>query len=197
MSFTEKNIVLEQEYKKLGLKVFLSPLENNQIDYLIRLAQDPNLVDLMGINLAIKPGDIAGFIQTISAYSFPYSRKSQPLIYGAYLNLENLPIGYGVLKGFNQDLLTAEVGIAILDNNYRNGGYGRLILNRLVAYAFQELGMQKIGAAILSTNMKSINMCKKTGFIVQKNEPWTMPNGDLVRMFLLELEAKNFLRLSS
>ncbi|MBZ8181480.1 GNAT family N-acetyltransferase [Oscillatoria salina] len=197
MSFTKKNIVLEQEYKKLGLKVFLSPLENKQIDYLIRLAQDPNLVDLMGINLAIQPGDIEGFIQTISAYSFPYSRKSKPLIYGVYFNVENLPIGYGVLKGFNQDLLTAEVGIAILDNTYRNRGYGRLVLNRLVAYAFQELGMQKIGAAILSSNMKSINMCKKSGFIVQKNELWKMPNGELVSMVLLELQAEDFIVLSA
>lgn len=192
----DKSIVLQQEYKRLGLKIFLSPMENSHINHLIDLAQDPDLQDLMGINLSIKPGDTEAFIQTIAAFTFPYSQNSPPLIYGAYLNSESLPIGYGVLKGLNQDLHTAEVGVAVLDNRYRDRGYGRLILNRIAHYAFQELGIHTIGAAILCSNMKSINMCKKTGFVVKKYDLWPMPNGDLENMALIELHVKDFVPLS-
>ncbi|NEP06913.1 MAG: GNAT family N-acetyltransferase, partial [Okeania sp. SIO4D6] len=92
------------------------------------------------------------FIETISSYAFPYSQKSQPLPFGIYLDLENFPIGYVVLKGLNMDLFTAEIGIAILDEKYRNKGYGTLALKRLIIYAFQELYIQTIGAAILLSN---------------------------------------------
>jgi len=35
------------------------------------------------------------------------------------------------------DLLTTEIGIAILDKKYRNKGYGTLGLKRLIIYTFQ------------------------------------------------------------
>ena len=79
------------------------------------------------------------------------------------------------------DLFTAEIGIAILDKKYRNKGYGTLALKRLIIYAFQELYIQTIGAAILLSNKASINMFKNLGFVVTEimYKSWPMPNGDL------------------
>ena len=128
-------------------------------------------------------------MQAISDGTLPYSRKSQPLIFGVYLAAESLPIGYVLLKGFNMDLFTAETAVAILDKKYRNKGYGKLALKRLIIYSFNELDIQTIGATILLSNKSSINMVKNLGFVVTeiKYKSWLMPNGELVDMVFLEL----------
>ncbi|MGC1195868.1 MAG: hypothetical protein WA882_03140, partial [Geitlerinemataceae cyanobacterium] len=110
----DKKILLVQEHKATGFKVFLTSLEDSHIRHLIKLAQDPSLVDLLGWNTFFELDETEKFIEAISEYAFPFSRKSQPLVFGVYLEQEGLPIGYVVLKGLNMDLLTAEIGVAIL-----------------------------------------------------------------------------------
>lgn len=187
----DSKIRLEHKHKPTGLKIFLTSMEESHIKHLIKLIQDPSLIDLLGWDTFFESDDIEKFIQAISDYTFPYSRKSQPLLFGVYLEPEALPIGYVVLKGLNIDLLTAEVGVVILDQKYRSKGYGKLALQRLIIYAFNELHLQTIGAAILCSNKRSINMVKNLGFVVKEvmYNSWTMPNGDLVDMVLMELPS--------
>lgn len=85
--------------------------------------------------------------------------------------------------------MTVKIGVAILDPKCRHKGYGSLGLKRIVNYAFDELHIQTIGAAILSSNKSSINMCKNLGFVVReiRYNSWTMPNGDLADMTCMEL----------
>ncbi len=87
------------------------------------------------------------------------------------------------------DLLTTEIGIAILDKKYRNQGYGTLALKRLIIYAFEELYIQTIGAVVLLSNKRSINIFKNLGFVVREimYKSWPMPNGELADMVLMEL----------
>ncbi|NEP06912.1 MAG: hypothetical protein F6K34_20065 [Okeania sp. SIO4D6] len=61
---------------------------------------------------------------------------------------------------------------------------------RLIIYAFQELYIQTIGAAILLSNNRSINMFKNLGFVVREimYKSWPMPNGELADMVLMELK---------
>ena len=190
----DKKILLEQEHKKTGFKVFLASMEDSHIKHLIKLAQDPSLPDLLGWNTFFELDQTEQFIEAISSYALPYSRKSQPLVFGVYLDPESLPIGYVVLKGLNTDLLTSEIGVAILDQKYRSKGYGKLALKRLVIYAFDELQIKTIGSAILSSNKSSINMTKNLGFIVSEimYKSWPMPDGDLVDMVLMELTKETW-----
>ena len=186
----EKKIILEQKHNATGTKIFLVSMEDEHIRHLMKLARDPNLIDLMGWYPFFEPHETEQFIEALSCFALPYSRKSQPLLFGIYLELENFPIGYSVLKGLNMDLLTAEVGIAVLEQKYRNRGYGRLGLQRVVNYAFDELQLKTIGAAILASNISSINMCKRTGFVEREmmRNSWEMPNGDLADMMWMELK---------
>lgn len=87
------------------------------------------------------------------------------------------------------DLLTAETAVAILDQKYRNKGYGKLALKRVILYAFDELGIKTIGATIILSNKSSINMVKNLGFVATeiKNKSWPMPNGELADMVFMEL----------
>lgn len=183
--------ILEQEHKPTGRKVFLASMEDSHIKHLIKLARDPILINLMGWNTFFEPDDTEQFIEAISSYALPYSRKSQPLVFGVYLDPEDLPVGYAVLKGMNIDLLTAEIGVAILDKKYRNKGYGKLGFKRLVNYALNQLHIQTIGAAILLSNKSSINMCKNLGFVVREimYNSWQMPNEDVVDMVWMELTS--------
>ncbi|NEO51902.1 MAG: GNAT family N-acetyltransferase [Okeania sp. SIO3B5] len=188
-----ERILLEQEHKAAGSKFFLASMANSHVKHLIKLAQDESLIDLLGWNTFFNPDETEEFIEAISSYAFPYSRKSQPLPFGIYLNKDNFPIGYVVLKGLNMDLLTTEIGIAIMDKKYRNKGYGTLALKRLILYAFQELHIQTIGAVILLSNNRSINMFKNLDFVVREimYKSWPMPNGELADMVLMELKNDN------
>ncbi|NEO20877.1 MULTISPECIES: GNAT family N-acetyltransferase [unclassified Moorena] len=132
----DNRILLEQSHKATELKVFLASMEDSHIQHLIKLAQDPSLPDLLGWNTFFELDETEKFIEAISSYAFPYSRKSQPLAFGVYLDPEELPIGYVVLKGLNMDLFTTEIGVAILDKKHRNKGYGKIALNRLITYTF-------------------------------------------------------------
>ncbi|MEQ9359598.1 GNAT family N-acetyltransferase [Coleofasciculus chthonoplastes] len=192
-----KKILLEQEFKKTGAKFFLASMDDVHIKHLIQLAQVPNLIELMDWGGLFKIDETEKFIQAISLYGCPYSRKSEILLLGIYLEPEELPIGYVILKGLNMDLLTAEVGIAILDKKYRDKGYGRLALNRMIIYAFNKLKIKTIGATIISSNKQSINMCKNLGFFVREIMPksWSMANGELVDMLWLELTPVKHKRL--
>lgn len=188
------NVLLEKTHKATGLRIFLTPMSDRHIQHLILLARDPSLIDQMGWNTFFELEDTEKFIQDISAFVLPYSQLSQPLVLGIYLDLTSLPIGYAVLKGLNMTLLTAEIGVAILDRKHRNGGYGRLALQRMVKYAFSDLNLQKIGATILLSNTSSINMCKKTGFVVKEimTDSWSMPNGDITDMVWMEVTQETW-----
>lgn len=188
---TEK-VILEQQHKATGTTIFLTSMEDEHVRHLIQLARDPDLSDLMGWSPFFEPNETEKFVEAISCIALSYSRKSQPIVLGISLDLEALPIGYTVLKGLNMDMLTAEVGLAVLDRKYRTRGYGRLGLKRIVNYAFDELNIETIGAAILSSNVGSINMCKKTGFIIREimRNSWPMPDGTLADMTWMEVKRQ-------
>ncbi|MDJ1170849.1 GNAT family N-acetyltransferase [Roseofilum sp. BLCC_M154] len=189
-----ETLCLKQEHKATQLKIFLLPLNESHIQHLIRLAQEKDLVNLMGWDTFFEIEDTAGFITAISEYALPDSIASDPIVLGIYLDRDAKPIGYAVLKGLNEQLKTAEVGVAVLDRKYRNKGYGRLGLNRILAYAFQELGMTRIWATILPSNHYSVNMVKKSGFSVKELMPnsWTLPNGELVDMVWMEVTPETW-----
>ncbi|MEM9213149.1 MAG: GNAT family N-acetyltransferase [Cyanobacteria bacterium P01_F01_bin.150] len=188
MSLSNARVITE--YQKANRKVILALIEEDDIKHLIKLAKDPELIDAMGWETSFSSDDVDGFVEALAAYALPFSRPSEPVVLGVFLETEPQPIGYGVLKGFNMDLLTTETGVAILDRRYRNKGYGRLTLQGMVTHAFNELNIKRIGAAILASNKTSINMCKRSGFFVKEimTESWNMPNGDLVDMVWMEVE---------
>lgn len=182
-------ICLEEEHKATGIKLFLSPITESHTEHLIRLARDPSLTDLMGWNTCFEPHETEKFIEEVANYALPYSQKSQPIVFGVYLDPEDLPIGYVALKGLNTNLLTAEISVAILDKRYRNKGHGRLALKRMIAHGFDDLGIQTIAAAILASNQSSINMVKRLGFSVKEvmEKSWVLPNGERADMLWVEL----------
>lgn len=186
--------ILEQANPATGSKVFLTFMADSHIRHLIKLARDPDLMDSMGWNTFFEEDDMEGFIESISCFSFPYSQKSQPIVFGIYLESGELPIGYVALKGLNRDLLTAEIAVAILDKQFRDKGYGRLALKRMISYAFHELDIKTIAAAILVSNRMSTNMVKRLGFVVKEvmYNSWPLPSGELADMLWMEVTSETW-----
>lgn len=50
-------------------------MANSHIKYLIKLAQDESLIDLLGWNTFFNPHDTEEFIEAISSYAFPILAK--------------------------------------------------------------------------------------------------------------------------
>ena len=185
-------MLLEITHPTTGHKIFLERMDDSHIQGLIRLAQDPSLAPLVGWDTFFELDAIEEFIKAISLFAFPYSRDSQPIVLGIYLDVEDLPIGYVVLKGINMELHTAEFGIAILDKRYRGQGYGWLASDLFIDYAFSELGFKVIAAAVLTSNRKSLNMFERLGFTTRETWHyfWPLPNGNKVDMLWMELTSK-------
>jgi len=189
-----KIVVLEQAHKATGSNMVLTLMEDSHIKYLIKLAKEPTLSDAMGWDTFFAEDDIDGFIESVSNFALPYSRKSPPILFGIYLKPRELPIGYVALKGLNKDLLTAEIAVAILEQQFDGKGYGRLALQRMITYGFQELHLKTIAAAILVSNKMSTNMVKKLGFVVKEimYKSWPMPNGELADMLWMEVTSETW-----
>jgi RimJ/RimL family protein N-acetyltransferase len=175
--------------------IFLAPLEEFHIKYLIKLTENQNLIKSMGWDARFDPHETEQFIRSVSSCALPYCcKKSQPVVFGIFLKTNNMPIGYSVLKGMNTDIAVAEIGIAIIKTECRGSGYGRLALKSTVEYGFQKINLRTIGATILLSNTVSINMCKRVGFREKEVLPrsWTMPDGEVVDMVWMEITRENF-----
>jgi RimJ/RimL family protein N-acetyltransferase len=177
--------------ENLESKILLASMEDAHIQHLIRLAQDPTLANLMGWDTYFEEHETSAFIEAISLFAFPYSRASEPVVFGIYVKPQTQPIGYVSLKGLNMDLFTAEVGIAILDRKYWCRGIGQQSLRLIMDYSAKELRFQTLAAAALATNTRSIQLFQKLGFRVRETwyRSWTMPNGTLADMLWLEWTA--------
>ena len=74
--------ILEQAAPATGSKVFLTFMTDSHIGHLIKLARDPDLMDSMGWNTFFEEEEKEGFIESVSCFIFPYSQKSQPIVFG-------------------------------------------------------------------------------------------------------------------
>lgn len=75
-------------------------------------------------------------------------------------------IGHVGLYKIDRIAKKTEFGILIADDNSRGKGYGVKSTNLMVNYAFNELGLHKVTAEVLSENAPSIAMFKKCGFSI-------------------------------
>ena len=75
-----QTILLEQNHKATGLKIFLASMQDSHIKHLIKLAQEPTLASSMGWDTNFADNDIEGFMASIANFALPYSRKSSPIL---------------------------------------------------------------------------------------------------------------------
>ena len=168
--------------------VYLSPSIENHICHLIGFSDDPELLETMGWR-PFQPNEGKRFLKTIEVVTLPDAGNGNPKTFCIMTHGDHTPIGYVTIKGINHVAAKAEIGIAIMDRNYRSGGYGTEALTLSADYAFNTLNLYSLGLTVFPSNSRAIRAYRKVGFKevdILKNS-WTMPSGKQVDMLLMEL----------
>jgi len=79
--------------------------------------------------------------------------------------LEDKPIGELVLKEIDRNRMTCELGISMINDSYKNRGYGTKAEKLVLEYAFETLKMKTVFADTLINNLRSQHVLEKVGFV--------------------------------
>lgn len=87
--------------------------------------------------------------------------------------------------------------VMIGNKSYWNNGYASEAINLLLTYAFNELGLHRISAQVLESNIGSLKMVKKCGYIeegVLRDSVWK--NGRFQNQVILSITDSDFSKQS-
>ena len=79
--------------------------------------------------------------------------------------LDEKPIGEIVLKNIDYNRKCCILGISMINDTYKNRGYGTAAELQILKYAFEELQMETVFADTLIGNLRSQHVLEKVGFI--------------------------------
>ena len=172
--------------------VTLSPLEDEHIVRYMSLSSDPELIDTMGWKPFL-PDEKERFLQFTQVVSVPGLNETRAIVFSIISNPGGKAIGYTSIKGISRTDGRAEVGIAIMDKEYRGHGYGTAALKQVVNYAFNEIDLARVMLTVFPSNRRAIRVYEKTGFRKTKvlRNSWLLPNGQYTDMWLMELSRVN------
>ena len=91
------------------------------------------------------------------------------------------------VTGFNAFMPNScQIHVASKDVQFLTREY----LNCVFDYPFNKLGVKVIIAPICKDNVKSLNLCRKLGFVKVADIPYAHPNGDLIIMAMERNQCK-------
>ena len=149
-----KNIA---ETVKLAIdKIRLRPLEKKDLEFLRRIRND-NRQYFLDSSYISKPAQQKWFNQ--------YRRKTGDYMF--ILEDKEKSVGAGAI--YNIDLVnkTAEIGRFVVDKQFHGKGYGRLMLNKILFVAKNELRLNKLKLEAYNDNKKAIGLYRAEGFKIQ------------------------------
>ena len=108
-----------------------------------------------------KPSDTAGFISwIISGY-----RRHESFTF-AVTTAEGDVIGTASYMKFDENYRVAEIGYGI-NSDYWHKGYGKSVVEGLIYYAFEVIGVLRVCARVLPENEASAALLKGRGFTLE------------------------------
>ena len=168
--------------------VHLSSLQDEHIDHYMALSDDPELIATMGWR-PFGPDEKERFTQFSQVLTLPNLEGGKAIVFSIIHTSDNKAIGYTSIKGISETEARAEVGIAIMEREYRGQGYGTEALRHVVDYAFDELGLILLGLTVFPSNQRAIRAYEKVGFRKTGvlEDSWLLPNGEYADMWVMEL----------
>ncbi len=166
----------------------LEPLEDSHVTRYLPLSSDPALVEAMGWD-PFELDEEERFLRYIETITVPNLSGGRTIAFSIIETSSDTPIGYLTIKGFREGGTSAEVGIAIMEKEYRGRGLGTMALKMAADYAFNELGIAHLVLTIFPSNLSAIRCCEKVGFRQTDvlKESWEMPDGSFADMVVMEL----------
>jgi len=173
---------------KIETRVYLAPLEDEHIDHYMSLSDDPDLIATMGWR-PFGPNEKERFIQCSQVLTLPNLDSDRVKVFSIICVTDDKAIGYVSVKGICETEARAEVGIAIMEREYRGQGFGTEALRQAVDYAFNKLGLKLLGLTVFPSNQRAIRAYEKTGFRKTQvlKDSWLLPSGEYTDMWLMEL----------
>jgi len=169
-------------------RVYLSPLQDEHIDRYMALSDDPELIATMGWR-PFGPEEKERFTQFSQVLTLPNLDGGKAIVFSIINAADNKAIGYTSIIGISETEARAEVGIAIMEREYRGQGYGTEALRHVVDYAFNELGLTLLGLTVFPSNQRAIRAYEKVGFRKTEilEDSWLLPGGEYADMWVMEM----------
>jgi len=90
--------------------------------------------------------------------------RSRILHYAIHLKANDELIGNGMIGFIDRYNRSCRLGITIGEKRYWGSGLGREALAAVIAYCFETLGMNRLGAEVYAFNLRSIQLFEGLGF---------------------------------
>ncbi len=111
-------------------------------------------------------------------FSWPFTQKQfrdhlkaslakQPPLYSFGLHKRDLLVGYCELADVNRKAQAARLSRVIISPRYRNKCFSQIMIKHILAFGFQELGLNRIGLGVFDFNKPAIKCYKKLGFVLE------------------------------
>ena len=173
--------------------VHLFPLEDEHIVRYMSLSDDPELIASMGWS-PFGPDEKERFLQFSQVLTLPYLEFGKSIVFSIISVTDSRAIGYVSIKGISEAQGRAEIGIAVMEMEYRGKGFGTEALRQAVDYAFCQLGLNLLGLTVFPSNRRAIRAYEKVGFRKTEllKDSWLLPSGEYADMWLMEL-SRNWL----
>lgn len=174
-------------YRKLvGKKVYLSPMNAEDVEVYIKWLNDFAVTDGLGTsNKIVSLEDEKEWIsQNSNQYQFAIVRLEDNQLIGN--------CGFHAIDHLRQ---CSDVGLFIGDEENRNKGYGKEVLNLLLDYGFYYMNLNNIMLKVFSFNERAINCYKNVGFkeIGRRRQSYYLKGRFYDEVFMDKLRDEHFM----
>ena len=136
----------------------LTPLEDGDVDSLYVWQNEPSIRDLtMGFRFPVQKDAVREWLKNLR------ERNGKSSVAFAVRHKEEL-VGVLQLHSIDQYQRKAQLGVYIGDENKRGAGIGYMSCCLMIDYAFNGLGLRRIGLEVVSINSAAIQLYESLGF---------------------------------
>lgn len=173
-------------FRKLpGKQIYLSPVNPDDVEKYAKWVND--------LSIAINLGSASTVYSLMSERSFLEEQAKDGQNFAIVSNDTDELIGACSLFNIRQVHRTAEIGIFIGDEQYRNRGIGTEAMRLLVSYGFKILNLHNIMLNVMEFNKGAIRAYEKAGFRVcgRRTEAYYV-NGKYYDIIQMEVLSTHF-----
>jgi len=171
----------------IGERVYLKPLEREDLVYIRRWANDPEIRGLTGEATPMSEAGADEFLERVR-------RESDRIWFVVALRENDQPIGEAGLLRMFHPWRNTDLTLIIGDKDAWGQGYGTEAINLLLDYAFGYLGFHRVSVGVVGFNERAIRFYEKAGFrkegIEREGYYYNHKYHDFVMMSILEDEFR-------
>jgi len=147
--------------KKLkGKKINLRPIKYSDIPSIERHANDSEVVRFLQNSLPLTMDDSRKWVRNIQSSN----RAKKTILYGIEDKTSISIVGMIGIREINLEVKSSKIGFWLGKNFWRRG-YTYEAIQLMLKYAFDEIKLYRIYAAVHEPNTSSVELLKKVGFI--------------------------------